>query len=580
MLAEGHNVEYAMKQVGRARKTYEMWRAQDETFREQIDNDRRKAGGERIPVPDFPEFCQLLGQPLFPHQLRWWDVLCGREPRDLHPSMVYERGRPDLLLVNVPPEHAKTTTLTVNYVTWRIYRDPNVKCIVASKTEKQAKKMLYGIKARLTHPSFRDVWLRYGPPGGWKADAEAWTTSMFYVGGKDDGEKDPTVEALGMGGQIYGSRADLIILDDTVLLSNVSAWESQIDWLTQEVISRLPDKDDPQRPGGTLIIAGTRVASVDLYKKIRETFPGEFTYLAQPAVLEYAEKPEDWVTLWPWKWPGAALERRKRIQLDRTWALAYQQLDVEEDAVFPPEAVRGSITGMRGCGPLVDGAPGHRRGGMAGLWVVAGLDPAAVNYTAMVVYAIDRQSHKRYVLEAFNKPATTPHVMRQEMKRLTELYGINEWRVEKNAYQQSILQDEDLVGFMHTRGCHLRAHHTGSNKWDADFGVASMAPLFLGALEDPKRNLIDLPNPVKGFPVIEELIGQLVVWDPENDPKRVRCDLVMALWFCEIAAKELLAKYSNKLTHLPNRYLPKGRRALQTVVNLQDIALERMSSGS
>lgn len=38
----------------------------------------------------------------------------------MHPSMTYEAGEPDLVIVNTPPEHAKTTTITINYVAWRI----------------------------------------------------------------------------------------------------------------------------------------------------------------------------------------------------------------------------------------------------------------------------------------------------------------------------------------------------------------------------------------------------------------------------------------------------------------------------
>jgi hypothetical protein len=37
---------------------------------------------------------------------------------------------------------------------------------------------------------------------------------MIYLGtGRDSGEKDPTVQALGFGSQIYGARADLIIVE-------------------------------------------------------------------------------------------------------------------------------------------------------------------------------------------------------------------------------------------------------------------------------------------------------------------------------------------------------------------------------
>lgn len=61
---------------------------------------------ENIAKVDFPYFCErYLGQKLFSHQLQWWDMLEGRTPRDLHPSMVYEAREPNYLLINTPPNH-------------------------------------------------------------------------------------------------------------------------------------------------------------------------------------------------------------------------------------------------------------------------------------------------------------------------------------------------------------------------------------------------------------------------------------------------------------------------------------------
>src|SRR5205085_8953371 len=91
-----------------------------------------------------------------------------------------------------------------------------------------------------------------------------------------------------------------------------------------------------------------------------------------------------------------------------------------------------------------------------------------------------------------------PHRMREEIKRLTERYGIQEWRIEKNAYQASITQDAEIRSYLNARGCLLTPHHTNSNKWDSDFGVASMATLFTGWQEG--RNLIRLPSQTDEVP--------------------------------------------------------------------------------
>ncbi len=124
-------------------------------------------------------------------------------------------------------------------------------------------------------------------------------------------------QALGIGGQIYGARADLIILDDCVTLSNSGEYEKQIRWIQQEVLTRIG-------PTGKLLIVGTRVDPIDMYRELRtnDRYPegkSPWTYLAMPAVLEFDENPENWVTLWP--------------RSDRPWS--GDPVDPDEDGFFP-----------------------------------------------------------------------------------------------------------------------------------------------------------------------------------------------------------------------------------------------------
>ena len=163
------------------------------------------------------------------------------------------------------------------------------------------------------------------------------------------------------------------------------------------------------------MVIGTRVAPVDLYSEILkpDRYPdGEcpWTYFAQPAVLEFADDPQDWVTLWPRtnvafskdlvpdedglypQWDGPRLAKRRKSLKPSTWSMVYMQQQVAEDAVFTAEAVAGCIDGMRASGPLVAGAPGHPRDGSLGMYIVAGLDPAMAGNTAAVVMAVDRHT--------------------------------------------------------------------------------------------------------------------------------------------------------------------------------------------
>jgi len=137
--------------------------------------------------------------------------------------MIYEPGFKNYVLCNMPPEHAKSMTVSIDYVTYRIVTDPNVRIKLVSKTQAMAKEFLYAVKQRLTSPQWAELQRRYAPVEGFKATAEKWTQDAIYIE-RDSGEKDPTLQALGIGGQIYGARADLIILDDGVTLANANEY--------------------------------------------------------------------------------------------------------------------------------------------------------------------------------------------------------------------------------------------------------------------------------------------------------------------------------------------------------------------
>lgn len=592
LIASGESVASACRVVGKSVKTYEYYMANDADFNAAIKRARLpKEDRGRPEVPPFPEFSeQYLGQKLFWHQLQWLDLLEGREPRDLHPSQQYEPGDPDLLLVNTPPEHAKSTTLTMNYVAYRICENPDVAILIVSKTQEMAKKFLRGVKARLTSPAYKELQQAFGPPGGFDADSLGWSADQIYVSEsiRTAGEKDPTVQALGIKGHIYGARADLIIMDDCVDLANAHEFEKQIEWIQSEVMSRV-------RASGRLIMVGTRLAPVDLYLEIRkpDRYPDDespWTYLSQPAVLEFAEDWRDWVTLWPEsnqadagdraavqlengmyeKWSGRRLFQKRRRVAPRTWSLVYMQQQVVEDAVFQQEAVAAAKS-ARTCGRLPAGMPGIRENGMDGLIVVAGLDPAMVGHTAAVVIGLDPKTGIRHVLDVHNQARMTPDGIRNLIYGWTERYGVSEWRIEKNAFQSFLTQDREVREYLNGRGVVLREHTTGMNKWDPTFGVASMATLFAGW--ETKNQLIELPSTEKSEGM-KALIEQLVTWFPETKGKT---DCVMALWFAEIKCRELVQQLGSYTSSFQkNRYATRGmqkRRRTFTVNELEDAQL-------
>jgi hypothetical protein len=584
-----------MASVGRSDVAFRQWVATDPDFKERAEGARLEGKGIKtdlkelgdISFPDFSE--QFLDTKLFDHHLDWVDLIEGREPRYLHPAMTYEPGAANRVLINVPPEHAKSTVITTNYVVYKIVTNPNARVIIVSKTQGMARKFLGAIKTRLSHPAYTKLQVAFGPNGGYKADSTQWSADMIYLGtGRDSGEKDPTVQALGMGSQIYGARADLIIIDDAVMGSNAHEWEKQLEWIQKEVITRLGRH-------GKLIIVGTRVAPIDLYKMLRDPQQwsggkSPFTYFAMPAVLQFDEKPENWKTLWPKttlqeneidepdenglypKWDGPSLFTRRSEVAPSVWAMVYQQEDVQSDSIFAPAAIAGCVNGMRKRGPLKPGAPGHpSRAGST--YTVIGFDPAVAGRSAFVAVTLNRDDSTIYVLDCVNMADPTPQKENALIREWVEKYHPQEFRVEINAHQKYYAMDTDLRNYLSTYGCQLNSHFTGKNKWDTSFGVASMASLF-GTIHDGRyqdNGLIELPSN-EGSEGLKSLVQQLITWKPDT---KNPTDCVMALWFAIIRIRELMQQGSKVGQYQNNRWATRSQKQQRMSLNLDEAFAEQ-----
>ena len=480
--------------------------------------------------------------------------------------------------------NAKSMTVSIDYVTYRICLDPTIRIKIVSKTQTMAAEFLYAVKQRLSSPMWAELQKRFAPVEGYKATSDKWTNTEIYLA-RESSEKDPTVQALGIGGHIYGARADLIILDDCVVLSNAGEYEKQMRWIQQDCVTRLG-------PSGKLLVVGTRVDPIDLYKELRNDsrYPeGEspWTYLAMPAVLEIFEDTTKWVTLWPksdvpWKkdktdpdenglyprWDGPHLRKRRAVVEAHTWAMVYQQQDVSSEAIFLKEAVQGSIDGMRASGPLVKNAPGHPNLETEP-YVICAMDPAMSGDTFTIAYAGDHKTQERYVLECSKMTAPTPAKIREIIFSWTDKYRPKVWVIEKNAFQLFLTQDEQINQFLATRGIRLVQHYTGNNKMDIEFGVASVSPLF-GHVDSLGRhmgdNLIHLPR--SDNESVKALIEQLVTWSPGT---RNKSDGPMSLWFAETQMRQFLTQTGiYQTTVVRNPFTTRQQASQRRSVNLDE----------
>ena len=171
LVQDGLTIEAALERVGRTRKAYEAWRRNDKPFAGKVDQARQLRGrkdavrGEKLPFEEWRE--KYLHVKTFWHQQQWVDMIEGREPRDLHPAQTYQKNSANRILINVPPFHAKTQTISVEYAVYRLCMDPSFRILLISAGSELAKRVVpqvcsgdlvcAGISARCSGEEFFDV---------------------------------------------------------------------------------------------------------------------------------------------------------------------------------------------------------------------------------------------------------------------------------------------------------------------------------------------------------------------------------------------------------------------------------------
>jgi hypothetical protein len=210
-IGNGYNITAACDKIGYARKTYESWRAKDPAFKAAVDSvmatrkvdtgtrDENRGAARKMGFSAWR--MKYMGVPVFPHQQQWIDVLEGRAPSFLHPAQTWDKSKPTRLVVNTFPNAGKSTTLTMDYVAYRICINPAIKIALISKTEGMAKDFVTGVKTRLTHPDHQELIKAFAPEGGFEATSEEWSSGRIRLSAadRDPADKDPTLQALGLG---------------------------------------------------------------------------------------------------------------------------------------------------------------------------------------------------------------------------------------------------------------------------------------------------------------------------------------------------------------------------------------------
>src|SRR5262245_10321486 len=259
------------------------------------------------------------------------------------------------LVIEWPRGHFKTTTASKSLPTWRalpmedevldyalqqgwatedevaalrFVHNPNIRVLVISSTETNAKKILRSTRTQFeSNALFRGLW-----PGLLPDEKCRWTDNELEVK-RTEKFSESTIEAIGVGSALQSRHYDLIIEDDLV---GLEAKESET--VMKKVIDYhvlLEGAFDSPDTGENLVI-GNRWAFNDLNSWIRAN-EEDFTVITRSAV-------EDGLPIFPERFTLGGLNRIRKKQGDYNYSCQYLNNPIAPGAHdFEPEWLR-SIT--------------------------------------------------------------------------------------------------------------------------------------------------------------------------------------------------------------------------------------------
>ena len=148
--------------------------------------------------------------------------------------------------------------ITGAFVLWTLFNDPEKKIMIISASKERADNMSIFLQKLI----IETPWLKHLQP---KADDSRWSRISFDVNCSP--HQAPSVKSVGITGQMTGSRADLMILDDIEVPGNsmTELMREKLLQLCTEAESILTPKDDSR-----IMYLGTPQTTFTVYRKLSE----------------------------------------------------------------------------------------------------------------------------------------------------------------------------------------------------------------------------------------------------------------------------------------------------------------------
>jgi hypothetical protein len=529
----GYNYSQAALRLGLTYRWWSTTRKRDPEF-ERVVTEATATTFAKWEYPDitgmpFHEFVErYAGFSLAEHQIRIEDALMD------------PLGK--LVIILGHPESGKSTLVSLWYVIYNICRNADSRTALVTKNGTKAQDLVLRIQRYLTEEQ-----LYSESPQNLIADFNGfkphhsqgleWSQDQFFVKHRQSGERDPTVQGLGIAKQIYGTRLDYLILDDALVQDN------QVSPTTKERIDNWFDSEARSRAQkGQTIVNGTRLLPQDLYGQWRKAWKSHRLYreVIVPAIID--EYTEDERPSWPEYWTLDGQDQVLEIDGEehivgytmglrdiresitkkspQRWRLVYQQEDVEEEeAIFRQRHIDSALElgAHRPLGRVFD----HER-------LVLGVDPATTGRAFALLLAVDPITKVRTVVDLYAGSALGATGVRNKlMYEFWERHPDNKIGltvIEEN-FVKTLKGDEALQARADAYGTILQYPHTvgrghgRTNKWDEEYGIAAMAGLFGSGLMafanggvDDEARLAPLIEDLLVFPYSDVSDGAIALW--------------------------------------------------------------------
>lgn len=244
----------------------------------------------------------------------------GYEVKDFHLALYYGVTHNSLVISNTknkrqkwnltlaPRGFGKSTCLNVARCILEVLKNPNIRILIASKTDTNSVAFLSEIKQKLLRPEVEAI---FGPQKG-----SPWNDGNIRVASRTADFKEDCIETVGIGGALASKHYDLIIADDLVDEFN-SLTSGQREKIRKWFFKVL---DPTLMTHGEMSIIGTRYDPDDLYDHLisniftKKNSRGRVIkkhYQVLPALLDLPNGEK--ASLWPEVASVEFLEKKKKI---------------------------------------------------------------------------------------------------------------------------------------------------------------------------------------------------------------------------------------------------------------------------